>query len=98
MHAIGWLQDKIEAELASHGLLARPGARARALELEDLRALRYTAAAVKEAMRMQPVVSVMGRCGTDTTHARVRPCMHEEGGPFESSPDRDACFGTSMHV
>eukprot|EP00879_Flechtneria_rotunda_P009548 GHRR01009994.1.p1 GENE.GHRR01009994.1~~GHRR01009994.1.p1 ORF type:complete len:439 (+),score=146.14 GHRR01009994.1:585-1901(+) len=56
------VQDKIAEELDSLGLLAKPGCPPpRELEWEDLKRLPYLIAATKEAMRMLPVVSVMGR-------------------------------------
>jgi cytochrome P450 len=57
------VQAKIAEELDSLGLLAKPGCPPpRELEWEDLKRLPYMIAATKEAMRMLPVVSVMGRC------------------------------------
>jgi cytochrome P450 len=56
------VQDKIAEELDSLGLLAKPGCPAPCeMEWDDLKKLPYLTAATKEAMRMLPVVSVMGR-------------------------------------
>uniref|UniRef100_A0A383W692 Cytochrome P450 n=1 Tax=Tetradesmus obliquus TaxID=3088 RepID=A0A383W692_TETOB len=56
------VQAKIAEELDCLGLLAKPGCPPpRELEWEDLKQLPYLIAATKEAMRMLPVVSVMGR-------------------------------------
>eukprot|EP00882_Tetradesmus_deserticola_P015170 GHRQ01016154.1.p1 GENE.GHRQ01016154.1~~GHRQ01016154.1.p1 ORF type:complete len:527 (+),score=223.12 GHRQ01016154.1:158-1738(+) len=56
------VQAKIAEELDSLGLLAKPGCPPpRELQWEDLKRLPYLIAATKEAMRMLPVVSVMGR-------------------------------------
>eukprot|EP00878_Enallax_costatus_P001345 GHUV01001492.1.p1 GENE.GHUV01001492.1~~GHUV01001492.1.p1 ORF type:complete len:559 (+),score=128.36 GHUV01001492.1:1110-2786(+) len=56
------VQEKIAEELDTLGLLAKPGCpRPRELEWDDLKRLPYLIAATKEAMRMLPVVSVMGR-------------------------------------
>jgi hypothetical protein len=58
------VQDKIAEELDGLGLLARPGCPApREVTLDDLKAMPYMSAAAKEAMRMLPVVSIMGRYG-----------------------------------
>jgi len=55
-------QDKIAEELDSLGLLAKPGCPPpREVTLDDLKAMPYLSAAAKEAMRMMPVVSIMGR-------------------------------------
>jgi fatty acid synthase len=55
-------QERIAAELDCLGLLAKPGCPPpRELELDDLKHLPYMVAATKEAMRMLPVVSIMGR-------------------------------------
>jgi hypothetical protein len=64
LHRPTGVQEKIAAELDAAGLLASPSRpRPRELQLDDLRRLRYLAAATKEAMRMYPVVSVgNGRC------------------------------------
>jgi fatty acid synthase len=61
------VQEKIAEELDSLGLLATPQRPTpRELQWEDLKALPYLTAATKEAMRMLPVVSVMGRvAGSD---------------------------------
>jgi hypothetical protein len=42
---------------------ARPGFSPRELVLDDLKRLPYLSSALKEAMRMLPVVSIMGRWG-----------------------------------
>jgi cytochrome P450 len=56
------VQERIAEELEGLGLLAKPGAPPpRELELEDLKRLPFLTAATKEAMRMLPVVSIMGR-------------------------------------
>eukprot|EP00775_Hariotina_reticulata_P012934 gene12934-13062_t len=56
------VQDRIADELDGLGLLAKPGCPPpRELELDDLKHLPYLVAATKEAMRMLPVVSIMGR-------------------------------------
>jgi cytochrome P450 len=61
-------QEKIAAELDSLGLLHKPGCPApRELELDDLKRMPYLSAAAKEAMRMFPVVSIMGRMATKVT-------------------------------
>ncbi|KAG2443022.1 hypothetical protein HYH02_009438 [Chlamydomonas schloesseri] len=76
-HTISWtlfniattpgVQEAVAAELGGLGLLVRPramggrGAAARPLALDDLKRLPYLTACVKEAMRMYPVVSIMGR-------------------------------------
>ncbi|GBF91428.1 cytochrome P450 [Raphidocelis subcapitata] len=65
-------QDRIAEELDALGLLHKPGAPApRELELDDIKRLPYLTAAAKEAMRMFPVVSIMGRMATKVT--RVGP-------------------------
>jgi hypothetical protein len=57
------VQEKIAEELDSLGLLAKPGCPPpKELELDDLKRVPYLVAATKEAMRMLPVVSIMGRC------------------------------------
>ncbi|WIA32107.1 hypothetical protein OEZ86_002958 [Tetradesmus obliquus] len=62
------VQEKIAEELDSLGLLAKPGcAPPKELELDDLKRVPYLVAATKEAMRMLPVVSIMGRMTTKTT-------------------------------
>jgi fatty acid synthase len=63
------VQDRIAEELDSLGLLAKPGCPApRELDLDDLKKMPYLTAATKEAMRMLPVVSIMGRvAGKDMT-------------------------------
>ncbi|KAF6266201.1 cytochrome P450 [Scenedesmus sp. NREL 46B-D3] len=62
------VQAKIAEELDSLGLLAQPGCPPpRELEWEDLKHLPYLTACAKEAMRMLPVVSVMGREPTQPT-------------------------------
>jgi cytochrome P450 len=72
------VQEKIADELDGLGLLAKPGGPpARELEWDDLKRLPYLVAATKEAMRMLPVVSVMGRvAGRDM---RVGPYMVPAG-------------------
>lgn len=56
------VQEKIAQELDGLGLLAKPdGPMPRELELDDLKRIPYMAAVTKEAMRMLPVVSIMGR-------------------------------------
>ncbi len=56
------VQDKIAEELDSLGLLATPERpNPREVTLDDLKAMPYLSAAAKEAMRMLPVVSIMGR-------------------------------------
>jgi cytochrome P450 len=56
------VQEKIAEELDALGLLAKPDCPPpRELELDDLKKLPYLAACTKEAMRMFPVVSLMGR-------------------------------------
>jgi cytochrome P450 len=56
------VQEKIAEELDSLGLLAKPGCPPpKELELDDLKRVPYLVAATKEAMRMLPVVSIMGR-------------------------------------
>jgi fatty acid synthase len=56
------VQERIAEELDGLGLLAKPGCPPpRELEWEDLRSMPYLTAATKEAMRMLPVVSIMGR-------------------------------------
>jgi cytochrome P450 len=56
------VQEKIAEELDALGLLAKPDCPPpRELELDDLKKLPYLVAAAKEAMRMFPVVSLMGR-------------------------------------
>jgi cytochrome P450 len=72
------VQEKIAEELDSLGLLAKPECpQPRELEWDDLKKLPYLIAATKEAMRMLPVVSVMGRvAGMDVTGkpvARTHP-------------------------
>ena len=55
-------QEAAAAELASLGLLASLECpQPRSLELEDLRRLPFITACIKEALRMVPVVSIMGR-------------------------------------
>ncbi|WIA35872.1 hypothetical protein OEZ86_004255 [Tetradesmus obliquus] len=62
------VQAKIAEELDCLGLLAKPGCPPpRELEWEDLKQLPYLTACAKEAMRMLPVVSVMGREPTKVT-------------------------------
>jgi cytochrome P450 len=62
------VQSKIAEELDSLGLLAKPGCPPpRELEWEDLKHMPYLTACAKEAMRMLPVVSVMGREPTKPT-------------------------------
>jgi cytochrome P450 len=56
------VQERIAEELDGVGLLSKPGCPPpRELELEDLKRLPFLTAATKEAMRMLPVVSIMGR-------------------------------------
>ncbi|GBG00430.1 cytochrome P450 [Raphidocelis subcapitata] len=56
------VQDKVAAELDAAGLLHKPGCPPpREMEFEDLKRLPYLTAVAKEAMRMLPVVSLMGR-------------------------------------
>jgi fatty acid synthase len=56
------VQEKIAEELDSLGLLATPERPTpREVTLDDLKAMPYLSAAAKEAMRMLPVVSIMGR-------------------------------------
>ena len=56
------VQEKIAEELDSLGLLATPQRPTpREVTLDDLKAMPYLSAAAKEAMRMLPVVSIMGR-------------------------------------
>jgi cytochrome P450 len=56
------VQDKVAAELDAAGLLHKPGCPPpREMEFEDLKKLPYLTAVAKEAMRMLPVVSLMGR-------------------------------------
>ncbi|KAF8057861.1 CYP97C1 [Scenedesmus sp. PABB004] len=66
------VQERIADELDGLGLLVKPGCPPpRELEWEDLKALPFLTACAKEAMRMLPVVSVMGRAPTAVT--RVGP-------------------------
>jgi cytochrome P450 len=66
------VQEQVAAELERAGLLVTPDTPApRELEWDDLKALPYLTACAKEAMRMLPVVSVMGRC--------ARACVQGEG-------------------
>ena len=56
------VQERIAEELDAAGLLAKPGCPPpREMEFEDLKKLPYLTAVAKEAMRMLPVVSLMGR-------------------------------------
>ncbi len=56
------IQERIAEELDSLGLLATPARpNPRPVELDDIRKLKYLTACTKEAMRMYPVVSIMGR-------------------------------------
>ncbi|GBF93726.1 cytochrome P450 [Raphidocelis subcapitata] len=56
------VQDRVAAELDAAGLLHKPGCPPpREMEYEDLKRLPYLTAVAKEAMRMLPVVSLMGR-------------------------------------
>jgi hypothetical protein len=56
------VQERVAAELGAAGLLSAPGGPPpREMEYEDLRKLPYLTAVAKEAMRMLPVVSLMGR-------------------------------------
>ncbi|KIY98801.1 Cytochrome P450 3A28 [Monoraphidium neglectum] len=56
------VQDRVAEELDALGLLAKPGCPPpREMEFEDLRKLPYLVAVAKEAMRVLPVVSIMGR-------------------------------------
>jgi cytochrome P450 len=56
------VQDRIAAELDAAGLLVKPNCPTpRELEWEDVKHLPFLTACAKEAMRMLPVVSVMGR-------------------------------------
>eukprot|EP00882_Tetradesmus_deserticola_P007379 GHRQ01007773.1.p1 GENE.GHRQ01007773.1~~GHRQ01007773.1.p1 ORF type:complete len:516 (+),score=176.63 GHRQ01007773.1:158-1705(+) len=69
------VQAKIAEELDSLGLLAKPGCPPpRELQWEDLKRLPYLIAATKEAMRMLPVVSVMGRCALVCVHSSIGFC------------------------
>ena len=62
------VQDKVAEELDKAGLLVKPGCPPpRELQWEDLKALPYLTACAKEAMRMLPVVSVMGRAPNKDT-------------------------------
>ncbi|KXZ56708.1 hypothetical protein GPECTOR_1g638 [Gonium pectorale] len=94
-HTISWtlfniattpgVQEAAAAELASLGLLVRPRAEggrvvARELELDDIKRMPYITACVKEAMRMFPVVSVMGRITERPT--RVGPYLVPAGTPI----------------
>lgn len=93
-HTISWtlfnvattpgVQEAAAAELAAAGLLVRPPsecgrAAARPLELDDLKRLPYITACIKEAMRMFPVVSIMGKV-TDKP-LRVGPYRVPAGTP-----------------
>ena len=55
------VQERVAAELDAAGLLAKPGVKPREMEFEDLKKLPFLTAVAKEAMRMLPVVSLMGR-------------------------------------
>jgi hypothetical protein len=56
------VQERVAEELDAIGLLSKPGAPPpREMEFEDLKRLPYLTAVAKEAMRMLPVVSLMGR-------------------------------------
>jgi fatty acid synthase len=99
------VQDKIAEELDNLGLLAKPGCPApRELEWDDLKKLPYLTAATKEAMRMLPVVSIMGRvagkdmmCGpyripkgtiVATPLFAIQNTKHNWGAPQEFRPER----------
>jgi len=99
------VQDKIAEELDSLGLLAKPGCPPpRELEWEDLKKLPYLTAATKEAMRMLPVVSIMGRvagkdmmCGpykipkgtvVATPLFAIQNTIHNWDSPQEFRPER----------
>jgi len=72
------VQSQIATELDSLGLLHKPNRPPpRELELDDLKRMPFLSAALKEAMRMQPVVSVMGRVAERPT--RVGPYMVPAG-------------------
>ncbi|KAI8477013.1 MAG: cytochrome P450 [Monoraphidium minutum] len=56
------VQERVAEELDAAGLLAKPGCPPpREMDYEDLKKLPYLTAVAKEAMRMLPVVSLMGR-------------------------------------
>jgi cytochrome P450 len=99
------VQERIAEELDALGLLLRPGCPPpREVTLEDLKALPYLSAATKEAMRMLPVVSVMGRvagsdiqCGpykipkgtvVGTPLFAIQNTVHNWEAPHEYRPER----------
>ncbi|GBF95033.1 cytochrome P450 [Raphidocelis subcapitata] len=99
------VQSAIASELDCLGLLHKPDCPPpRELDLDDLKRLPYLTAALKEAMRMLPVVSIMGRVAGRA--ARVGPyavpagtivatplfaihnSKHNWDAPHEFRPDR----------
>jgi hypothetical protein len=87
------VQDRIEEELDGLGLLHKPGQPApRELELDDLKRMPYIAAAAKEAMRMYPVVSIMGRRAPRVSRLGFAPGVAACGAGFmRSGGSRAAC-------
>ncbi len=70
-------QERIAEELDGLGLLHKPGYTPRELELDDLKKMPYLSSALKEAMRMFPVVSIMAR--TTQKAMKVGPYMVPAG-------------------
>lgn len=108
-------QDKVEEELDSLGLLHKPDCPPpRELELDDLKRMPYLAAALKEAMRMLPVVSIMGRTtekamkvGPYTVPAgtivatplfAIHNTKHNWDAPYEFRPERWADVPVETYV
>ncbi len=107
-------QRKIAEELDGLGLLHKPGYTPRELELDDMKKMPYMTACAKEAMRMFPVVSIMGRMATKVTKVgpytvpngtivgtplfAIQNTIHNWDAPHDFRPERWADVPVETYV